>query len=84
MGRSIAYLTQTLHVHSSYDIDSPLQIPGDTFSLTQNQTFFTNVVWKWSKNIQIGNQVDNRKTNYRSPVLDATGSIFYSEFQWKF
>ncbi len=83
-GEVFAYLTPTLHVHSGYGIDSPLRRAGDTFVLTQNQTFFTNLVWNWSKNIQISNQVDYRKTNYRSPLLDATGCIFYSEFQWKF
>ena len=83
-GEVFAYLTPKLHVHSGYGIDSPLRRAGDTFVLTENQTFFTNVVWNWSKNIQISNQVDYRKTNYRSPLLDATGCIFYSEFQWKF
>lgn len=83
-GEVFAYLTPTLHVHSGYGIDSPLQRTGDTFALTQNQTFFTNIVWNWSKNIQISNQVDYRTTQYRSPLLDASGCIFYSEFQWKF
>lgn len=83
-GEVFAYLTPKLHIHSGYGIDSPFRRVGDTFALTQNQTFFTNVVWNWSKNIQISNQVDYRKTNYRSPLLDATGCIFYSEFLWKF
>lgn len=83
-GEVFAYLTPALHVHSGYGIDSPLRRVDDTFALTQNQTFFTNVVWNWSKNVQISNQVDYRKTNYRSPLLDATGCIFYSEFLWKF
>ncbi len=83
-GEVFAYLTPMLHIHSGYGIDSPFRRVGDTFALTQNQTFFTNIVWNWSKNIQISNQVDYRKTNYRSPLMDATGCIFYSEFQWKF
>ncbi len=83
-GEVFAYLTPKLHIHSGYGIDSPLRSTVDTFVLTQNQTFFTNIVWNWSKNIQISNQVDYRKTNYRSPLLDATGCIFYSEFLWKF
>lgn len=83
-GEVFAYLTPALHVHSGYGIDSPLRRVDDTFALTQNQTFFTNIVWNWSKNVQISNQVDYRKTNYRSPLLDATGCIFYSEFLWKF
>lgn len=83
-GEVFAYLTPTLHIHSGYGIDSPFRRVGDTFALTQNQTFYTNIVWNWSKNIQISNQVDYRKTNYRSPLLDATGLIFYSEFLWKF
>ncbi len=83
-GEVFAYLTQTLHIHSGYGIDSPLRRVGDTFALTENQTFYVNIVWNWSKNIQISNQVDYRKTNYRSPLLDATGCICYSEFLWKF
>ena len=83
-GEVFAYLTPKLHVHSGYGIDSPLRRAGDTFVLMENQTFFTNVVWNWSKNVQISNQVDFRKTNYRSPLLDAAGCIFYSEFLWKF
>lgn len=27
-------------------------------------------MWNWSKNVQISNRVDYRKTNYRSPLLD--------------
>ena len=65
-------------------MDSPLRRSGDTFLLTENQTLYTNLVWNWTKNIQISNQVDFRKTNYRDPLLDAEGVIFYSEFQWKF
>jgi hypothetical protein len=45
---------------------------------------YTNLVWNWTKNIQISNQVDFRKANNRDPLLDAEGAIFYSVFQWKF
>jgi len=83
-GEVFAYLTPKLHVHTGYGIDSPISRAGDTFALTENQTFFTNVIWNWTKTIQISNQVDYRRTNYRSPLLDATGYIFYSEFLWKF
>jgi hypothetical protein len=83
-GEVFAYLTPKLHLHSGYGIDSPLRRAGDTFVLTENQTFFANIVWIWTKNIQISNQVDYRKTNFRSPLLDATGCIFYSEFLWRF
>ena len=78
------YLTPQLHLHTGYGVDSPLRRSGDTFLLTENQTLYTNLVWNWTKNIQISNQVDFRKTNYRDPLLDAEGVIFYSEFQWKF
>jgi hypothetical protein len=83
-GEVFTYLTPKLHVHSGYGIDSPLRRAGDTFVLTENQTFFTNIVWNWTKNVQISNQIDYRKTNYRSPLLDATGCVFYSEFLWRF
>jgi hypothetical protein len=83
-GEVFAYLTPKLHVHSGYGVDSPLRRAGDTFVLTENQTFFTNLVWNWTKNVQISNQVDYRRTNYRSPLPDATGCIFYSEFLWRF
>ncbi len=83
-GEIFAYLTPKIHVHTGYGIDSPLRRSGDTFALTENQTYFTNVVWNWTKNVQISNQVDYRRTSYRSPLLDASGYIFYSEFQWRF
>lgn len=83
-GEVFVYLTPKLHLHTGYGIDSPINRAGDTFPLTENQTFFTNVVWNWSKNVQISNQVDYRSTHYRSPLLDANGCIFYSEFLWKF
>ncbi|MBU6173022.1 MAG: hypothetical protein KGQ60_04425 [Planctomycetes bacterium] len=83
-GEVFVYLTPTLHIHSGYGIDSPLNGAGDTFLLTENQTWFTNLVWNWTKNVQISNQVDFRRTNYRDPLLDAQGMIFYSEFLWKF
>jgi hypothetical protein len=83
-GEVFAYLTPRLHIHTGYGIDSPLRRAGDTYPLTQNQTFFTNIVWNWSKNVQISNQVDYRRTDYQSPLLDASGCIFYSEFLWKF
>ncbi|MCU0707678.1 MAG: hypothetical protein MUF23_05255 [Pirellula sp.] len=83
-GEVFVYLTPKLHLHGGYGIDSPWNRAGDTFLLTENQTFFANVIWNWTRNIQISNQVDYRQTNYRSPLLDASGAIFYSEFLWKF
>ena len=83
-GEVFLYLTPQLHLHTGYGVDSPLRRTGDTFLLTENQTLYTNLVWNWTKNIQISNQVDFRKTKYRDPLLDAEGVIFYSEFQWKF
>jgi hypothetical protein len=83
-GELFLYFTPQLHLHTGYGVDSPLRRTGDTFLLTENQTWYTNLVWNWTKNIQISNQVDFRKTSYRDPLLDAEGVIFYSEFQWKF
>jgi hypothetical protein len=83
-GEVFAYLTPTLHLHSGYGIDSPLRRAGDSFLLTENQTIYTNLVWNWTKNVQISNQVDYRRTNFRDPLIDVTGYIFYSEFQWRF
>lgn len=83
-GELFVYLTPSLHLHSGYGIDSPLSRAGDTYLLTENQTWYTNLVWNWTKNIQISNQIDFRSTHFRDPLLDAEGVIFYSEFQWKF
>ena len=49
------YLTPQLHLHTGYGVDSPLRRSGDTFLLTENQTLYTNLVWNWTKNIQISN-----------------------------
>lgn len=83
-GEFFVYLTPTLHLHTGYGIDDPLNQPSDTYLLTQNQTLYTNLVWNWTRNVQISNQIDLRQTNYRDPLLDAEGLIYYSEFQWKF
>jgi hypothetical protein len=83
-GEVFAYLTPKLHVHTGYGIDSPLRRTGDSFLLAENQTIYTNLVWNWTKNVQISNQVDYRQTRYRDPLIDAEGTIFYSEFQLRF
>jgi hypothetical protein len=83
-GELFFYLTPKLHLHSGYGVDAPMRRTGDTFLLTENQTFYTNLVWNWTKNVQISNQVDYRQTLYRDPLLDAEGMIYYSEFLWRF
>jgi hypothetical protein len=83
-GEVFAYLTPKLHLHTGYGIDSPFRRAGDTFLLTENQTVYANLIWNWTKNVQISNQVDYRRTNYRDPLIDVNGYIFYSEFLWRF
>ncbi len=57
-GEVFSFRTPKLHVHTGYGIDSPLSRTGDTFVLTENQTYFANLVWNWTKNFQISKQVD--------------------------
>ncbi len=68
-GEVFAYLTPKLHIHSGYGIDSPLRSKTAIHLYSRkNQTFFTNIVWNWSKNIQISNQVDYRKNQLSKPI----------------
>lgn len=50
-GEVFVYLMPKLHIHSGYGIDSPLNQVGDTFLLTENQTWLTNVIWSWMRNV---------------------------------
>jgi hypothetical protein len=79
-----AYVTSKFHVHSGYGIDSPLSNSESSFVIRENQTYFVNFVWNVTRNIQLSNQVDYRKTSFADPLLDAEGCIFYSEFLWTF
>ena len=41
-------------------------------------------MYDFSKTVQIGFEVDYRKTNYTSPLLDSDAVLFMTQFLWRF
>ena len=53
----------TLHTHSGFAIDDPLD-QDMTSGRVRNQMIFTNVIWDATKNLQFGLEVDVWETHY--------------------
>ena len=87
-GEVFAYLTDSFHVHVGYGIDDPRDSNLAPTQILRNQTYFCNFVWDLSKTVQLGLQVDYRKTEYMefqpNAFLDADGVIIGSRFLWRF
>lgn len=83
-GEIYYYLHPKVHVHCGYGIDNPLGRDLAPGQIVCNQTFFNNFVWDVSKTVQMAFEVDYRKTNYTSPLIDATGVNFVTQFLWRF
>ena len=78
------YLHPQLHLHCGYGIDNPVESDLAAGQIASNQTFFNTLLWDLSKTVQIGLEVDYRKTNYVSPLLDADGVLVMTQFLWRF
>jgi hypothetical protein len=78
------YLHPKAHLHCGYGIDNPLVSDLADGQIASNQTFFNTFYYDFSKSYQIGLEVDYRKTNYVSPLLDADGVLFMTQFLWRF
>lgn len=87
-GEVFGYLTDSFHVHVGYGIDDPQDSDLAPTQILRNQTYFCNFVWDLSKAVQLGLQVDYRKTDYTqfqpNAFLDADGVIIGSRFLWRF
>ncbi len=78
------YLHPQLHLHCGYGIDDPVNDDLSPGQIACNQTFFNTLMYDFSKTVQIGFEVDYRKTNYISPLLDSDAVLFMTQFLWRF
>jgi hypothetical protein len=78
------YLHPQFHLHCGYGIDNPAASDLAAGQIASNQTFFNTLLWDLSKTVQIGLEVDYRKTNYVSPLLDADGVLVMTQFLCRF
>lgn len=87
-GEVFGYLTDTFHVHCGYGIDNPRDSDLADTQIRRNQTYFCNLVWDLSKVVQLGLQIDYRKTDYTEfepdAFLDSDAVIIASRFLWRF
>ena len=83
-GEIYYYLHPKFHLHCGYGIDDPVNSDLAAGQISSNQTLFTTAIWDISKNFQFGMEVDYRKTNYVSPLLDAEGVLIMNQFLWRF
>ena len=83
-GEIYYYMHPKFHLHCGYGIDDPVNSDLAAGQISSNQTLFTTAIWDISKNFQFGMEVDYRKTNYVSPLLDAEGVLVMNQFLWRF
>lgn len=83
-GEIYCYLQPQLHVHCGYGIDDPVNTDLAAGQIESNQTSFNTLLWDLSKTVQIGLEVDYRKTRYVSPLKDAEAVLVMTQFQWRF
>lgn len=83
-GELYCYLHPQLHVHCGYGIDNPSDSDLADGQITSNQTSFNALVWDLNNSVQVGLEVDYRKTQYVSPLKDAEAVLVMTQFQWRF
>ncbi|MAT72376.1 MAG: hypothetical protein CMJ58_22970 [Planctomycetaceae bacterium] len=87
-GEVFYYFTDAFHVHVGYGIDAPNQNDLAATQIRRNQTYFVNWVWDLSKAVQLGLEVDYRKTNYTefqpNVFLDNDAVTIATRFLWRF
>lgn len=83
-GEIFFYVTDRLHIHSGYGIESPQRSALSTTSgISRNETWYTNWVWDFDKSIQLSFEVDYRETRFVS-LERGSGVLFISQFLWRF
>jgi hypothetical protein len=87
-GELFYYFTEACHIHVGYGIDDPCDRDLAPTQIRRNQTYFFNCVWDLSKTVQLGLEVDYRKTDYTqfqaNAFLDSDAVIVATRFLWKF
>lgn len=87
-GEVFYYFTDAFHLHVGYGIDDPNDKDLAPTQIRRNQTYFANFVWDLSKVVQLGLEVDYRKTDYTqflpNAFLDSDAVIVATRFLWRF
>jgi hypothetical protein len=83
-GEAYLYFTDRLHVHAGYGLDDPDDQDVALIQIPHNQTAFATLYWELSKILQLGVEVEYRKTDFFQPLLSADGLIFMSQMLWRF
>jgi hypothetical protein len=83
-GELFWYLTNALHVHTGYGIESPHEAELSTETgIARNETWYANWVWDVGKSVQLSFEVDYRQTEFVS-LADGTGTLYMGQFLWRF
>jgi hypothetical protein len=77
------YMTESLHTHWGYGIDDPVDRDLDPSQRSQNQTYFSNLIWDVTPLFRVGFEFTWRETDYVA-LIDNEGAGFHTQFQWKF
>lgn len=84
------FLSDRIHVHAGYGIDSPYARDLAIAQVSANQTFFNTLVFDVTRQFQWSAEVDYRRTNYIGDrdlggiPLDARGIVVSTQFLWRF
>jgi hypothetical protein len=76
-------MTESLHTHWGYGIDDPVDRDLDPSQRSQNQTYFSNLIWDVTPLFRVGFEFTWRETDYVA-LIDNEGAGFHTQFQWKF
>ena len=87
-GEFYYYLDPTRHVHIGYGIDDPRDSDLAPIQILRNESYFATLIWDISAALQLGFEIDYRKTSYTrflpNAFLDAGAWVFGSKLQWRF
>jgi hypothetical protein len=79
-----AYFDDKRHLHGGYGIDDPNDDDLAILQIPKNQTGYGVLYWEVSRILQLGLEVEYRKTNFFPPLLTADGMIFMTQFLFRF
>ena len=87
-GEVFYFATPAFHVHVGYGCDNPRASDLAPTQIRRNQTYFVNFVWDVTRSVQLGLELDYRKTDFfqfaPNAFLDNEGFILGNRFLMKF
>lgn len=79
------YLTPCLHAHAGAGIDNPADSELFLNQITQNRTYFANLIWDVNQSLRLATELTFRDTKYLGPILaDNSGVGLHGQVQLKF